>query len=104
MVALGRLSDLGWGQRLRALLDGPDGPVPDAVFEACVAVLRDWDWDQRPTSVLDALDIDRPLSTAALEPLVELNRSRLEMVLKVLDVDGAVRRVRDAPPRPRRGP
>lgn len=37
---------------------------------------------------------DRPLSTAALEPAVELSRSRLEMVLKVLDVDGAVRRVR----------
>lgn len=37
---------------------------------------------------------DRPLSTAALEPHVELGRTRLEMVLKVLDVDGAVRRVR----------
>ncbi len=35
----------------------------------------------------------RPLSTAALEPRVELRRSRLEMMLKVLDVDGAVRRV-----------
>lgn len=45
-------------------------------------------------SVLAALDTERPQSTAALEPLVELNRSRLEMVLKVLDVDGAVRRVR----------
>jgi ATP-dependent DNA helicase RecQ len=37
---------------------------------------------------------DRPLSTAALEPLVDLRRNRLEMMLKVLDVDGAVRRVR----------
>ncbi|MCW2940875.1 MAG: ATP-dependent helicase, RecQ family, partial [Actinomycetia bacterium] len=37
---------------------------------------------------------DRPLSTAALEARVDLNRSRLEMMLKVLDVDGAVRRVR----------
>ena len=35
-----------------------------------------------------------PLSTAALEPMVDLSRGRLEMVLKVLDVDGAVRRVR----------
>jgi ATP-dependent DNA helicase RecQ len=33
-------------------------------------------------------------STAALETLVELGRSRLEQMLKVLDVDGAVRRVR----------
>ena len=36
----------------------------------------------------------RPLSTAALETYVELNRTRLETMLKVLDVDGAVRRVR----------
>jgi ATP-dependent DNA helicase RecQ len=36
---------------------------------------------------------DRPLSTAALEARVELRRTRLELMLKVLDVDGAVRRV-----------
>lgn len=36
----------------------------------------------------------RPMSTAALETYVELNRNRLETMLKVLDVDGAVRRVR----------
>lgn len=35
-----------------------------------------------------------PLSTAALETRVELSRSRLETMLKVLDVDGALRRVR----------
>ena len=35
----------------------------------------------------------RPLSPAALETSLELRRSRLEMMLKVLDVDGAVRRV-----------
>jgi ATP-dependent DNA helicase RecQ len=35
-----------------------------------------------------------PLSTAALETHVELRRTRLESMLKVLDVDGAVRRVR----------
>ncbi|MGA4839169.1 RecQ family ATP-dependent DNA helicase [Streptomyces sp. G45] len=38
-------------------------------------------------------EADRPLSLPALEPLVELRRSRLETMLKVLDVDGAVRRV-----------
>ncbi|MET8248427.1 RecQ family ATP-dependent DNA helicase [Streptomyces sp. NPDC005202] len=37
---------------------------------------------------------DGPLSLPALEPLVELRRSRLEAMLKVLDVDGAVRRVK----------
>jgi ATP-dependent DNA helicase RecQ len=35
----------------------------------------------------------RPLSTQALETYVELNRTRLDTMLKVLDVDGAVRRV-----------
>jgi ATP-dependent DNA helicase RecQ len=35
----------------------------------------------------------RPMSLPALEPRVSLRRSRLEMMLKVLDVDGAVRRV-----------
>ncbi|MHB2021947.1 MAG: RecQ family ATP-dependent DNA helicase, partial [Mycobacteriales bacterium] len=34
-----------------------------------------------------------PMSLPALEVSIELNRSRLEQMLKVLDVDGAVRRV-----------
>ena len=38
-------------------------------------------------------DAGRPLSTAALETRVDLSRGRLESMLKVLDVDGAVRRV-----------
>ncbi|MEU1627899.1 RecQ family ATP-dependent DNA helicase [Streptomyces sp. NPDC020096] len=37
---------------------------------------------------------DRPVSLPALEARVDLRRSRLETMLKVLDVDGAVRRVR----------
>jgi ATP-dependent DNA helicase RecQ len=42
--ALGRLSDIGWGNRLRPLLaeNAPDGPVPDDVLKAAVAVLADW--------------------------------------------------------------
>jgi ATP-dependent DNA helicase RecQ len=44
--------------------------------------------------VLSHLAPDRPMSTQALEPLVDLRRNRLEMMLKVLDVDGAVRRSR----------
>ena len=38
-------------------------------------------------------DAGKAQSTAALEPRVDLSRSRLESMLKVLDVDGAVRRV-----------
>lgn len=44
---------------------------------------------------LDVLAAEgRALSTAALETRVDLRRTRLEMMLKVLDVDGAVRRVK----------
>ena len=42
-------------------------------------------------SVLEAQA--KPLSTATMETYVDLNRTRLESMLKVLDVDGAVRRV-----------
>ena len=38
-------------------------------------------------------DAPRPLSVAALETRVDLSRGRLETMLKVLDVDGAVRRM-----------
>jgi ATP-dependent DNA helicase RecQ len=51
--------------------------------------------EEHVRTVLRSLsESDRPLSTAALEPLVDLRRARLEMMLKVLDVDGAVRRVK----------
>ncbi|MFE7173124.1 RecQ family ATP-dependent DNA helicase [Streptomyces sp. NPDC057616] len=42
--ALGRLSDIGWGNRLRPLLaeNAPDAPVPSDVLQAAVAVLADW--------------------------------------------------------------
>ncbi len=43
--------------------------------------------------LLDALT-GEPQSTVRLESQVDLSRSRLEQVLKVLDVDGAVRRVK----------
>ena len=44
-------------------------------------------------TTLDALaDAGRPLSTAAIETRVDLSRGRLESMLKVLDVDGAVTR------------
>jgi len=50
--------------------------------------------EQLVRQTLDVLaEEGRPMSTAALETRVELSRTRLETMLKVLDVDGAVRRV-----------
>ena len=56
--ALGRLTDLGWGPQLRALLAHGDAgqppadrAIPDDLVEAVVKVLADWDWAQRPAAV-----------------------------------------------------
>ena len=49
--ALARLSDLGWGQRLREVLR-EDAEVPDAVVRAVIRVLSEWDWDERPAGVV----------------------------------------------------
>lgn len=61
-----------------------------------------WDWfgeqafpaEGQVRATLEALRGGGTMSTAALETQVDLRRSRLETMLKVLDVDGAVRRVR----------
>src|SRR5690606_28756693 len=45
-------------------------------------------------AALGALGTASPTSVAALETQVDLRRGRLESMLKVLDVDGAVRRVK----------
>ncbi|WP_407320842.1 helicase-related protein [Isoptericola halotolerans] len=62
-----------------------------------------WDWfgsqafpaEPQVRATLAALgESGETLSTAALETFVDLKRTRLESMLKVLDVDGAVRRVK----------
>ncbi|MCV7219546.1 RecQ family ATP-dependent DNA helicase [Mycolicibacterium elephantis] len=64
--AIGRLTDFGWGARLRRLLDEPDTTVPDDVVQAAVQVLAAWEWETRPTAVL-ALDSDtHPLLITSL--------------------------------------
>lgn len=51
--------------------------------------------ERSATAVIDALaGADTPLSTAALETIVDVRRTRLELLLKVLDVEGAVSHVR----------
>jgi len=60
--ALGRLTDIGWGVTLRALLSdqAPDGPVTDQLMDAVVKVLASWNWAQRPASVVTLPSRSRP--------------------------------------------
>lgn len=72
---LGRLSDLGWGQRLRGLLDGPDAPVPDAIVDACIKVLAAWDWAERPGAVMSLESPTHPVLMRSLTArLAEVGR------------------------------
>ncbi|MFL0411806.1 RecQ family ATP-dependent DNA helicase [Microbacterium paludicola] len=52
--ALARLTDLGWGGALRELFraGAPDQEVPPRMFDACVRVLAEWGWDERPVAVV----------------------------------------------------
>jgi ATP-dependent DNA helicase RecQ len=61
--ALGRLTDIGWGTTLRALLaDGtPDQPITDQVADALVKVLAAWGWEQRPGAVVTLPSRARPV-------------------------------------------
>jgi ATP-dependent DNA helicase RecQ len=66
--ALGRLTDVGWGGTLRALLSdqAPDGPVTDQLADALVRVLASWDWAQRPASVVTLPSRSRPVLVHSL--------------------------------------
>ncbi|ETK32241.1 RecQ family ATP-dependent DNA helicase [Microbispora sp. ATCC PTA-5024] len=73
--ALGRLTDIGWGTRLRDLLAAPDAPVPDDVFAAVVDVLKSWDWERRPVGVVSVPSATHPLLIGSLtERLAQVGR------------------------------
>ena len=77
--ALGRLSDIGWGPRLRELLhdDAPDGRVPDELVTAFVDVLRGWQWERRPTTIAVVPSKRRSqLLTSTGEKLAEIGKLR----------------------------
>src|SRR6185437_7398208 len=57
---IGRLSDIGWGTRLRALVSDDDVPVPPDVLDACVKVLAGWEWADRPVGVVGIGSRRRP--------------------------------------------
>ena len=83
--ALGRLSDIGWGTRLRTLLSGPDGPVPDEVLGAVIDVLKGWGWEQRPTGVVAVPSRTRPHLVGSLAArLAEVGRLPLLGTLDLL--------------------
>ncbi len=66
--AVGRLTDIGWGNRLRELLatSAADQELPDDLFQACVQVLANWDWSQRPAGVVALGSRTRPLLVRSL--------------------------------------
>ncbi len=74
--ALGRLTGLGWGTRLRAVLDtDPDGPVPDDLVAALVQVLAAWEWEQRPAGLITLPSRTRPkLVTSLGERIASIGR------------------------------
>ncbi|WP_235994318.1 RecQ family ATP-dependent DNA helicase [Nonomuraea montanisoli] len=73
--ALGRLTDIGWGNRLRELLAGPDGPMPDDMFRAVTQVLAAWDWRERPVAVVSVPSASRPqLVRGFAERLAQVGR------------------------------
>jgi ATP-dependent DNA helicase RecQ len=77
--ALGRLTDLGWGQRLRSLLseDAPDGQAGDDVIAAVVKVLAAWPWAERPAGILSIPSRTRPQLVGSLaERIAEIGRLR----------------------------
>jgi ATP-dependent DNA helicase RecQ len=80
--ALGRVSDLGWGERLRRAVgaEAPDGPVPPELVTAVVALLKDWatgdePWQQRPVAVV-GIDstCHRELVTSLAAQIAEIGR------------------------------
>jgi ATP-dependent DNA helicase RecQ len=66
--ALGRLTDVGWGATLRALLaeGAPDEPVTTQLADAVVRVLAAWDWAERPVSVVTMPSRARPVLVGSL--------------------------------------
>ncbi|MDN5716918.1 MAG: recombinase RecQ, partial [Janibacter sp.] len=71
---LARLTDLGWGPRVRELL-AEDQPVPESTIRACVRVLAEWGWQTRPVGIVTIPSRSRPTLVASLaEQLGQIGR------------------------------
>ena len=88
--ALGRLSDIGWGNRLRPMLapQAPDGPVPDDVAAAVVTVLADWAKGPGGWASGAAEAPARPVGVVALS-----SRSRPQLIRSLAERIAAVGRM-----------
>jgi ATP-dependent DNA helicase RecQ len=66
--AIARFTDLGYGQRVRAVLapDEPDAAMPEDLVAAAIKVLAAWGWDERPEVVVHVGSARRPLLVADL--------------------------------------
>jgi ATP-dependent DNA helicase RecQ len=66
--ALARLTDLGWGGALRELFasNASDAPASPLIIAACVRVLADWNWEERPAAVLSVPSRRHPLLVSSV--------------------------------------
>jgi ATP-dependent DNA helicase RecQ len=66
--ALARLTDLGWGNTLRTLFaaGAADAPASPAMVAACVRVLADWPWAERPVAVVAMPSRSKPQLIASV--------------------------------------
>jgi ATP-dependent DNA helicase RecQ len=87
--ALARLTDLGWGGRLRELFspNAVDTPAGADLVSACVRVLADWGWETRPAAVAFVPSRSHPLLVASIaEGLASVGR--LPLIGSLASVDG----------------
>ena len=70
--AIARLTDLGYGNQLRELFapdaDGnpQDAEVPGDLARACLRVLKEWGWEERPVAVVWVPSVSRPALVESL--------------------------------------
>ena len=86
--ALARLTDLGWGGTLREMFaaGSADGPVPPNVLAACVRVLADWRWTERPVAVVAMPSRSKPQLVGSLaRGIADIGRMPLLGALDLVD-------------------
>ena len=86
--ALARLTDLGWGGTLRELFaaGAADRPTPPNVLAACVRVLADWGWTERPVAVVAVPSRSKPQLVGTLaRGIAEVGRIPMLGALELVD-------------------